>query len=256
MTKRLLLMLTALALLAAGCAHRPRPSSERLETLRDREAYETVHVVAPGETLRVIADRYYGDPERALEIARRNGLVDPDRLSPGDELRLPLSEAEWRRAEDHRVALATYNEGVTHLRDGLVVEAEQAFRRALAQDPELDDARYNLGLCLLRRGHNGQAEEIFRELVARTPDDVAVHAALGQSLFYQARFDEAVVAFDAVLALDPSDADAAFSRASALGEAGRIAEADTAWNAFLRRHPHGRLAERARAALTALHADE
>lgn len=51
-----------------------------------------IHVVAPGgETLQDIAKRYYGSYARWRAIARANGhSVDPNRLLPGTEVKVPL----------------------------------------------------------------------------------------------------------------------------------------------------------------------
>jgi tetratricopeptide (TPR) repeat protein len=52
------------------------------------EAY-IVHRVQPGETLVIIAKRYYGDHRQFEAIARFNGLSDATRVHVGQELRLP-----------------------------------------------------------------------------------------------------------------------------------------------------------------------
>jgi nucleoid-associated protein YgaU len=49
---------------------------------------ERTHVVAQGETLWVIAERYYGDGNRYREIAAASG-VDPDSLGVGEVLTIP-----------------------------------------------------------------------------------------------------------------------------------------------------------------------
>lgn len=50
-----------------------------------------VHEVKQGETLRAIADQWYGDPGRFRTIfdANRNLLTDPDVIFPGQLLRIP-----------------------------------------------------------------------------------------------------------------------------------------------------------------------
>ncbi len=241
---------TMLLLVAVtGCSRHQWNRSERLDAMRELESYTLVHAVSEGETLRTIADRYYGDPERAGAIARDNGLADPDRIAPGLELTLLFTEEEWLEAEDRRSALLLYNDGVAAMRAGRMPAAEEAFHQALAMDPGLTDAQYNLAIVWMRRGRNEDAEAMLRPLADRSDADVDVLLAWGQSLFYQARFVEAVTAFDRVLAAAPDHAEAAFSRASALGEDGRTAEAERAWEAFLARHPSGRLADRARDAL-------
>jgi nucleoid-associated protein YgaU len=61
-------------------AYRPATSEPRRE-----------HVVRAGETLEMLAARYYGEPARAGEIyaANRDRIRDPSRLHPGQTLVIP-----------------------------------------------------------------------------------------------------------------------------------------------------------------------
>ena len=47
-----------------------------------------VHIVQKGDTLSSIALQRFGSASYAAEIAALNGLDDPDKLRPGDRLRL------------------------------------------------------------------------------------------------------------------------------------------------------------------------
>ncbi|MGH3443679.1 MAG: LysM peptidoglycan-binding domain-containing M23 family metallopeptidase [Nitriliruptorales bacterium] len=60
-------------------------------------AASAVHVVAPGETLSGIAARY---GTSVAELARANGIADPNRIVAGERLRIP---AGWRCPVDARV---------------------------------------------------------------------------------------------------------------------------------------------------------
>jgi hypothetical protein len=51
--------------------------------------FDKSFVVRRGDTLSGIAGQVYRDPARWREIARANGVVDPQRINPGDVLRLP-----------------------------------------------------------------------------------------------------------------------------------------------------------------------
>lgn len=53
--------------------------------------YTQHHVVAAGDTLSKIAKQYYGDPALYPRIfeANRDILTDPNRIQPGQKLRIP-----------------------------------------------------------------------------------------------------------------------------------------------------------------------
>lgn len=51
--------------------------------------FDKSFVVRRGDTLSGIAGQVYRDPSRWREIARANGIVEPQRLRPGDALRVP-----------------------------------------------------------------------------------------------------------------------------------------------------------------------
>jgi len=48
-----------------------------------------VHTVSAGEHLSQLADRYYGDPSRYLQVAQYNRLANFRRLDPGQQLLFP-----------------------------------------------------------------------------------------------------------------------------------------------------------------------
>ena len=49
----------------------------------------TVYTVVRGDTLFGIAQRFYGDGMKFPIIAQANGISDPDRIFPGQVLRIP-----------------------------------------------------------------------------------------------------------------------------------------------------------------------
>ena len=65
-------------------------------------------IVRGGDTLGAIALRMYGDRGRASEIARENGIANPDLILVGQVLRLPVMERTCRRAQ---VEAASYTPG-------------------------------------------------------------------------------------------------------------------------------------------------
>jgi len=53
--------------------------------------YTQTYVVQAGDSLSKIAQKYYGDPALYTKIfeANRDLLKDPDKISPGQKLRIP-----------------------------------------------------------------------------------------------------------------------------------------------------------------------
>lgn len=49
----------------------------------------TTYVVQPGDTLSAISKSHFGDPSRYSEIAKLNQLADPNKIKPGQELKMP-----------------------------------------------------------------------------------------------------------------------------------------------------------------------
>ena len=47
------------------------------------------YIVKPGDTLRIIAEQVYGDPEAWMPIMKANNLVSPDLIEIGMELVIP-----------------------------------------------------------------------------------------------------------------------------------------------------------------------
>lgn len=53
--------------------------------------YAQYHTVVSGDTLSKIAEQYYGDPKLYPQIfeANRDVLSDPNKIKPGQKLRIP-----------------------------------------------------------------------------------------------------------------------------------------------------------------------
>ncbi len=204
------------------------------------------HTVAPGETLALIADNYYGDPARAAQVAADNGLPDPDSLSVGSVLRLRFTADEWTEARRRAAALEPYNRGVELMAAGRLAEAEEQFRLALSTAPDLVSARYNLALVLVQRGRTEEALSILADLTARRPDATDIRFARGHALFAASRFADAAVQFRQIIAAHPDDRRAAFSLARSLEADGATAEAIAAWRHYLELDPDSSWAVQAR----------
>lgn len=237
-------------LLAGGCAKRPLPVDEtpapRTAPAVADGSTVIAHTVKSGETLARIADNYYGEPGRAADIARHNGLAGDREPVPGSVLHLPFAPAEWEGAQRRAAALDPYNRGVQALAQDRLGEAERLFRLALATEPELLDARYNLALVLLRRGQAEEAASLLEALTDVRPHDAEYRCARGNALFQATRFAEATRQFAHVLADQPDHRRAAFGYARSLQEEGRRGEAEAAWRRYLELDPDSSWADAAR----------
>jgi nucleoid-associated protein YgaU len=92
---------------------------------------ETAQVtVQEGDSLSRIALRTYGDYAAAAEIARANGIANPDLIFPGQVLRLPAQEHRCRRTERQLSALVEPGAEPRALR-------RQAFSPPSSRQPEL-----------------------------------------------------------------------------------------------------------------------
>ncbi len=231
MRSRIFLMLLAILVLSAGCSK--QVAKQGAETEVHNQGHSLKHTVVAGETLRRIAENYFGDPELADAIAAANGITDPNRIVPGSVLVLDFDESQWRGTRQRSVALEAYNKGVDLMAQDRLAEAEKQFRLALDTEPELESASYNLALVLSQRGKDSQALVFLDELTANRPENTDFHFARGHSLFLVARFSDAAQEFAQVLKLDTNHKRAAFGWARSLQEDGQKQKAILAWQQYL-----------------------
>ena len=81
-----------------------------------RAPSRSVHVIESGETLQDISQAHFGTTRRWQEIARLNGISNPDRVRVGQKLRIPGEEttrALARPASEKRVSSHTVSAGET-----------------------------------------------------------------------------------------------------------------------------------------------
>ena len=246
---RMMVVIAALALVA-GCSKKVVDGGSATDATDAERVIE--HRVTAGETLDLIADNYYGDPGRAGEVARQNGLSDPTVVTPGSVLRLQFTADEWTAARQRAAALAPYNRGVEMMARERLAEAEEQFRLAMATAPDLVSARYNLALVLVQRGRHEEALAILDDLARLRPETLDIRFAYGHALFAASRFPAAAQQFRAALALDPTHRRAAFGLGRALEEADEPAAAIAAWERSLELDPESSWAEQARQRLQKL----
>jgi tetratricopeptide (TPR) repeat protein len=139
----------------------------------------------------------------------------------------PLARASARRAEGTPPPLdpeAWYRRGAD-LEDASPEQAKDAYRRALAADPEHAGAHLNLGRLLHEAGSLHAAEYHYRRALD-SPEHRALAAFnLGVALEDQDLADEALLAYARAIEADGSLADAHFNASRLLERLGRKTEA-------------------------------
>ena len=82
--------------------------------------------------------------------------------------------------------------------------AEEAYRDAIAADPDLARAYAGLGTALLRQGRYPEAESVLRDAIRLDPADSSPHCDLGEVLRELNREPEAEAEFEKALRLAPA----------------------------------------------------
>jgi protein O-GlcNAc transferase len=92
---------------------------------------------------------------------------------------------------------------LTDHRAGRMAEAESAYRKILAANPDQPDALYLLGLIEARKGRNQQALELLGRAAHFVPNNAEVQHNLGLILHALGRVDDAIVALRNAMRLNP-----------------------------------------------------
>ncbi len=65
------------------------PSFADLKHDIEVQAGEQVYVIQPGDNLSKISKYFYGNANKYMDIAKANGLADPDKIKVGQKLTIP-----------------------------------------------------------------------------------------------------------------------------------------------------------------------
>jgi len=127
---------------------------------------------------------------------------------------------------------------------GQFKEAENAFRKAIALDPDNPDALYGAGFSALRRDKRKTAIGFFEEVMKRTytrPEDKAFHGLalnqIGNILLAERRYEEADKVFATGVKNDPDNADMRYGYGTALRARGKNEPALIQFEEALKRNP-------------------
>jgi tetratricopeptide (TPR) repeat protein len=200
---------------------------------RQPEGKVYLHKVAEGETLKDLADEYYGNPDRASFIGEFNGLSSDENPAPGTVIRVPMTEDDVDRMKTHEQATIPYNEGLELAGKASYIDAVEKFREAIALDPGFADARYNLGVTLYMVKSYDKAKDELERAVDLRPKNAKYRFALGNALFHLEDYRQAASTFESVMQMDPANTKALYSLAVCYEKLGEKEKAITAWKRYL-----------------------
>ena len=100
-----------------------------------------------------------------------------------------------------------YQQGRSHLRDGMPAQATVALEKAKRLEPEKASIREALGIAYFRIQRWEEAEAEFRKVLELSPADDYAHYALGRALRNQGRLDEATTHLKLARSLRPRSAE-------------------------------------------------
>ncbi|MGZ3426308.1 MAG: tetratricopeptide repeat protein, partial [Polyangia bacterium] len=243
----------AFFLVAPGCRRVSKPAPEATERSAMRATHEKSGDATPTRPLkRCFEEDASGDPARPLEA-----LLDraADRYDHGDFQTSLVCAEEAARVEPRSVE-AHHDRAAALQEIGRLDEAESAFTRALALDPDDPETlagaadlyinrlpptndHTETGLEFARRGSR-RLKRVRSPHGARPDRALVARLALleGQALNDLGRSREALMRLDAALAAVPDDLHARYERAVALFDLCRFAEARRAFNDVLVKNPH------------------
>jgi tetratricopeptide (TPR) repeat protein len=111
---------------------------------------------------------------------------------------------------------------------GRLAQAEEIYRRVLAQQPNHPDALHMLGVIAHQGGRLDAAVELIEQAIRLKPDSPDAYYNLGNALGESGRFDEAVFAFRQAIQLRPGYAEAYNNLGNLLRKNGQLDEANAA----------------------------
>lgn len=151
-----------------------------------------------------------GATDRALRELEAAILAGGAVAAQGRRLRLGLRSADLERELEAAGDIAVRGDVAR------ATEAQDAFQRVLAADPDLWEAHFGIGLLARHRGDAAAAERAFRRVLELIPDQPEALHELGVALVMTDRPAEAAPMLERAARLRPQDpghlADAGFAR--------------------------------------------
>ena len=129
------------------------------------------------------------------------------------------------------------NLGVLYAETGRAEESEQAYRRAIAQNPRGIAGRVNLADIYRAQSRDAEGEVLLREALELEPDNADVHHALGLLLIRRGQRETAAVALERAWRLAPGNSNYGVAYALVLDSHGDLAGMTSVLGEVVRRHP-------------------
>lgn len=187
-----------------------------------------------------------GDSDAAVSAFEQALKINPKHVKSHNNLALALVDlGRLADAAQHFEASLTiepkaeiYSDlGFTLARLGQGDEAQAAFARALAIDPECASAHFNMAVVAVQEGDFAAAEAHYRRALPGRPT-AETHNGLGYVLARQGRRDDAIAEYHRAIAADGGFVPAYNNLGQALTEAGLFAEAEKVYRESLQRRPN------------------
>ncbi len=137
---------------------------------------------------------------------------------------------------------ATLEEGLAHQRERRYREAEAAYRRALAEQPDQPDALNLLGTLIVAAGGGIEGARLLRRAIMVRPDDPTLRANLAAILVTLDRIDEALTEIEKARGLAAGTLEVEMNYAHILRRLGRAEEALALYERIGADHPGNHLA--------------
>jgi tetratricopeptide (TPR) repeat protein len=206
---------------------------ERLGALRALESLPAAQ--------RLLAASLLWDDLKAvrIEAARLLAVLPPDQLPEQVQGQLSKGIQEYIAVQAFNVERpeAQLNLGTLYADQGRYQDAELAYRKAIALQPQFVPAYVNLAHLLSGLEREQEAEGFLRHGLELNPRSADLQHALGLSLVRQKRLDEAVGALARGSELAPENARYTYVYAVALQSTGKLGQAIQVLEDAHRRHP-------------------
>lgn len=176
----------------------------------------------------------------ASDLARLEslGYVGGDETQkPVAENEMDLFEPEGDDPKDHATDFETLSVAQHHLQHDELVEAEAAFRKLVAEFPDVIDLRKKLARSIFRQNRFDEPLQIYESLCATHPDNAGIQYGFAKLLAKVGRRPEAITHFAAAVRLDPEHAEAYHDLAVEVRDDGHAEDAIPYFQQAIRARP-------------------